>query len=342
VKRRQFITLLGGAAAPWPSAARAQPGERMRRVGVLTNLSADDPEGKTRIMAFLQALQQLGWTDGGNVQIDTRWAAGNAEAIRKYAAELVALAPNVILVTGSATVAPLLLATRTVPIVFVNLVDPVGAGIVESLARPGGNATGFTLYEYSTSGKWLELLKQIAPGVTRAVVIRDPAEPSMIGQFAAIQSGAASFGVEVIPVNVRDAAEIERSIGAFARGSNVGLIVLVGSATTRHRELIITHAARYRLPAVYPYRYFVTDGGLISYGPDPVDQFRRAAGYVDRILKGEKPADLPVQAPTKYELVINLKTGKALGLDLPPTLLALADEVIDKKICCNANVAYWH
>jgi len=329
MRRREFITLLGGAAAAWPLATRAQQPEQVRRIGVLTNLSESDREGQARIMSFLQSLQQLGWTDGRNVRIDIRWTAGSADAIRKHAAELVALAPDVILVTGSATVSPLLLATRTVPIVFVNLADPVGAGIVASLARPGGNATGFTLYEYSTSGKWLELLKQIAPGVTRAAIIRDPAEPSMIGQFAAIQSVASPLGVEVLPVNVRDETEIERGTSPFARDSNVGLIVLVGSSTTRYRAQIISSARRYKLPAVYPYRYFATDGGLISYGPDPVDQFRRAANYVDRILKGEKPGDLPVQAPTKYELVINLKTARALGLDVPPTLLARADEVIE-------------
>jgi len=333
MERREFITMLGCAAAMssllWPLAAGAQQGDRMRRIGVLTNLAADDPEGQARIAAFLQGLQQLGWTDGRKVRIDTRWAAGDPERIRRYAAELVALTPDVILATGSATVQPLLQATRTVPIVFVNVTDPVGAGVVASLARPGGNATGFTLYEYSTSGKWLELLKEIAPAVTRAAVIRDSAEPSGIGQFAAIQSVAPSFGVEVIPVNVRDATEIERGISAFARGSNGGLIVVVGASTTINRELIITHATRYQLPAVYPYRYFVTSGGLISYGPDPIDPFRRAAGYVDRILKGEKPADLPVQAPTKYELVINLKTARALGLEVPPTLLARADEVIE-------------
>src|SRR6266849_2687438 len=333
MERREFITMLGCAAAMssllWPLAAGAQQGDRMRRIGVLTNLAADDPEGQARIAAFLQGLQQLGWTDGRKVRIDTRWAAGDPERIRRYAAELVALTPDVILATGSATVQPLLQATRTVPIVFVNVTDPVGAGVVASLARPGGNATGFTLYEYSTSGKWLELLKEIAPAVTRAAVIRDSAEPSGIGQFAAIQSVAPSFGVEVIPVNVRDATEIERGISAFARGSNGGLIVVVGASTTINRELIITHATRYQLPAVYPYRYFVTSGGLIAYGPDPIDPFRRAAGYVDRILKGEKPADLPVQAPTKYELVINLKTARALGLEVPPTLIARADEVIE-------------
>ena len=313
----------------WPLAARAQQPERMRRIGVLMSLAADDPEAQARIAAFLQGLQQLGWTDGRNVRIDTRWGAGDADDIRKYAAELVALAPDVILATGAAAVGPLLQATRTVPIVFVNVADPVGAGFVDSLARPGGNATGFILFEYGMSAKWLELLKQIAPGVTRAAVIRDPAIAAGIGQFGAIQSVAPSVGVEVSPVNVRDAGEIERAVTAFARSSNGGLIVTGSALAVVHRDLIITLAARHKLPAVYFQRFFVTGGGLISYGPDIIDQYRRAAGYVDRILKGEKPADLPVQAPTKYELVINLKTAKALGLDVPPSLLARADEVIE-------------
>jgi putative ABC transport system substrate-binding protein len=329
MKRREFITLLGGAAAAWPLAARAQQPGGMRRIGVLMNLAADDPEGQTRIAAFLKALQQLGWADGRNVRIDTRWGAGNADDFRKYAAELVALAPDVILATGAATVSPLLQATRTVPIAFVQVIDPVGVGFVDSLARPGGNATGFILFEYGLSAKWLELLKQIAPGVTRAAVIRDPALASGIGQFAAIQSVAPSVGVEVSPVNLHDAGEIERAVTAFARGSNGGLIVTVSPLEVVHRNLIITLAARHKLPAVYWERFYVTGGGLISYGPDVADQYRRAAGYVDRILKGEKAADLPVQAPTKYELVINLKTAKALGLDVPTTLLARADEVIE-------------
>ena len=296
MKRREFITLLGGAAAAWPLAARAQQPERMRRIGVLMSLAADDPEGQARVAAFLQGLQQLGWTDGRNVRIDTRWGAGDADRSRKYAAELVALAPDVILASGGSAVGPLLQATRTVPIVFTQTPDPVGAGFVASLARPGGNATGFTMFEYGMSGKWLELLKQIAPGVTRAAVLRDPAIPAGIGQFGAIQAVAPSFGVEVSPIDVRDAAEIERAIAAFARGSNGGLIVTSSGLAPVHRDLIITLAARHRLPAVYSYRYFVTDGGLISYGPDSIDPYRRAAGYVDRILKGEKPADLPVQA----------------------------------------------
>jgi putative tryptophan/tyrosine transport system substrate-binding protein len=329
VRRRKFITLLGGAAAAWPLAGRAQQADRVRRIGVLHSTSADDPDGQARNAAFLQSLQQLGWTDGGNARIDTRWPAGDADRIRRYAAELVALAPEVILASGSATVAPLLQATRAVPIVFANVPDPVGAGFVDSLARPGGNATGFLLFEYGISGKWVELLKQIAPGVTRVAVIRDPAISSGTGQFGAIQAVAPSLGVEVSPVNVRDAGEIERAVAAFARSPNGGLIVTGSALSIVHRNLIITLAARHKLPAVYFRRLFVTGGGLISYGPDVVNQYRRAAGYVDRILKGEKPADLPVQAPTKYELAINLKTAKALGLEIPATVLARADEVIE-------------
>jgi putative ABC transport system substrate-binding protein len=328
MQRREFITLVGGAAA-WPLAARAQQGGGMRRIGVLMGLAADDPESQRRVTAFVQGLQQLGWTDGRNVRIDTRWATANAE-IRRHAAELAALAPDVILAaTGSPTVAPLLEATRTVPIVFVNVIDPVGAGFVASLARPGGNATGFTVFEYGISGKWLELLKVIAPRVTRAAVLRDPAVASGIGQFAAIQAVAPSFGVELSPLDVRDAGAIERDIAAFARSSNGGLIVTGSALAAVHRELITALAARHKLPAVYAFRYMVTAGGLISYGADSIDPYRRAASYVDRILKGEKPADLPVQAPTKYETVINLKTAKALGLTVPQTLLASADEVIE-------------
>ena len=328
MKRRDFITLIGGAAAAWPLAARAQQADRVRRIGVLLYLAVDDAEGQARLAAFTQALQQLGWSDGRNLRIDIRWAT--ADDVRRHAAELVALAPDVLVAaTGTATVAPLLQATRTVPIVFVTVIDPVGAGFVASLARPGGNATGFTIYEYSMSGKWLELLKEIAPRVTRAAVLRDPAVASGIGQFGAVQIVAPSFGVELSPVDVRDAGEIERAVAAFASGSNGGLIVTAGALTIAHRKLITTLAARHKLPAVYPGRFHITAGGLISYGPDLVDQFRQAAGYVDRILKGEKPADLPVQAPTKYELVINLKTAKALGLDLPATVLARADEVIE-------------
>jgi putative ABC transport system substrate-binding protein len=329
VKRREFITLIGGAAAAWPLAARGQQSEQKRRVGVLMGLAAEDTEARDRIAAFEQGLQQLGWTNGGNLQIDYRRGAGATDLTRRYADELVALAPDVILASGGTVVGPLLQATRTVPIVFTQTPDPVAAGFVASLARPGGNATGFTTSEYGVSGKWLELLKEIAPGVTRAAVLRDPTIPSGIGQFASLQSAAPSFGVELSPVNVRDASEIQHDVTAFARGSNGGLIVTSSGLAAVHRQLIITLAARHRLPAIYSYSYFATSGGLISYGPDPIDQYRRAAGYVDRILRGEKPADLPVQAPTKYELAINLKTAKALGLTVPPTLLARADEVIE-------------
>src|SRR6478752_1452625 len=330
MQRRNFIRLLGGAAVAWPLAARAQQSDRVRRIGVLMASTADDPDFQARIVAFLQGLQQLGWADGRNVRIDTRWATTQPDDIRRHAAELAALAPDVILAgTGTATVAPLLQATRTVPIVFAVVIDPVGAGFVESLARPGGNATGFTVFEYGMSGKWLELLKQIAPAVTRAAVLRDPTIASGIGQFAAVQAVAPSLGVDLSAVDVRDAGEIERAVTAFARSSNDGLIVTANALATRHRELIITLAARLRLPAVYPYRFFVTIGGLISYGPDFVDQYRQAAGYVDRILKGEKPAELPVQAATKYELAINLKTAKALGLTVPPAVLARAGEEIE-------------
>jgi ABC-type uncharacterized transport system substrate-binding protein len=329
MRRREFIALLGGAAIPWPLAARAQQRERMRRIGVLMSLAADDPEGQARLTAFVQGLQELGWTDGRNVQIDYRWPAGDAERIRRYAAELAALAPDIILAGGGAVVPSLLQATRTIPIVFTQTPDPVGAGFVESLARPGGNVTGFMLYEYGIGAKWLELLKEIAPHVTRAAVIRDPTIASGIGQWGAIQTAAPSFGVELRPVDVRDASEIERAVAAFARSANGGLIVAASTLAIVHREPIITLAARHKLPAVYANRFFVTGGGLISYGPDSVDPHRRAAGYVDRILRGEKPADLPVQSPTKYELAINLKTAKALGLTMPPSLLTRADEVIE-------------
>jgi putative ABC transport system substrate-binding protein len=291
---------------------------------------ADDPEYQARIRAFQQELEQLGWTEGRNARIDTRWATTNADEIRKHASELAALTPDVILAaTGTTTVAPLLEATRTVPIVFVLLIDPVGAGFVSSLARPGGNATGFLMFEYGLSGKWLELLKQISPSVTRVAVLRDPAIASGIGQFGAVQSAAPSFGMEASPINVRDVGEIERDINAFAQSSNGGVVVTASPRASLHRDLIVTLAARHRLPAVYSSRHYVDGGGLISYGPDIIDQYRRAAGYVDRILKGEKPADLPVQAPTKYELVINLKTAKALDLSFPPMLLARADAVIE-------------
>jgi putative ABC transport system substrate-binding protein len=332
MKRRQFIVAGLAGATVWSFAASAQQLDRMRRIGVLLASAADDPDFQARIAAFLQGLQQLGWAEGHNVRIDTRWATTNADDIRRHAAELAALAPDVIVAgTGTATVAPLLQATRTVPIVFAVVIDPVGAGFVDSLARPGGNATGFTIFEYGMSGKWLELLKEIAPHVTRAAVLRDPAIASGIGQFAAVQGVAPSLGVELSPVDVRDAPEIERAVTAFARGSNGGLIVTSSALATRHRDLIITLAARNKLPAVYGGRWFVTGGGLLSYGPDYVDQYRQAAGYVDRILKGEKPADMPVQPPTKYELVINLKTAKALGLTIPPSLLARADEVIEVR-----------
>jgi putative tryptophan/tyrosine transport system substrate-binding protein len=309
IRRREFIGFLGGAVV-WPCALRAQQPERVRRIGVFQTTGASDPQGQARNAAFLQGLQQLGWTESRNLRIDTRWGAANAGAMRKYAAEFAGLAPDVILASGANAVGPLLQATRVAPIVFVNVADPVGAGFVESLARPGGNATGFILFEYSLSGKWLELLKQIAPAVRRVAVLRDPAVTSGIGQFGAIQAVASSVGVEVSPINFHDPDEIERGINALAGVPNCGLIVSGTALAVVHRELIITLAARHKLPAVYFERFFVTSGGLISYGPDIVDQYRRAASYVDRILKGEKPADLPVQAPTEYELVINLKTAK--------------------------------
>ena len=330
MKRREFITLLGGAAVAWPLAARAQQGERVRRIGVSRAATPQMiPTCGLEWLRFLEVLQQLGWTGGRNLRIDYRWPAGDADRVRRYATELVELAPDVILTIGTSTMAPLLHATRTIPIVFMSVADPVGAGFVDSLARPGGNATGFMQFEYSLSGKWLELLKQIAPGVTRAAVLRDPAISSGTGQFGAIQSVASSLGVELSPVNVRDPSEIDRALGTFARSSHGGLIVTGSGLALVHRELIITLAARYKLPAVYYRRYFVISGGLLSYGYDLIDMNRRAAGYVDRILKGEKPADLPVQNPTKYELVINLKTAKMLGLEVPPQLLARADEVIE-------------
>ena len=330
MRRREFIAGLAGAAATWPLAAQAQQeGDRIRRVGALMTLAADGAVAQARNAAFLQGLQQSGWTVGRNLRIEYRWAAGSADDTRKYAAELVALAPDVILATGSAATAPLLQATRSVPIVFAHVPDPVGAGLVNSLARPGGNVTGFTSFEYGMGGKWLELLKQIAPGVKRAAVIRDPAITAGIGQWGAINAVAPSVGLEVMPMNVRDADDIERAVAAFARGANGGLIVTGSGLAVLHRDLIVTLAARHKLPTVYYARYFVTAGGLVSYGPDYLEIYRKAAGYVDRILKGEKPADLPVQAPTKYELVINLKTAKALGIEVPPALLARADEVIE-------------
>jgi putative ABC transport system substrate-binding protein len=375
MKRREILSLLGAAAGAswvlWPFVARAQQSERMRRVGVLMSTAADEPEGQTRIATFLQALQQLGWTDGRNVRIDIRWSASNADRIRAGAAELVALAPDVILASGGTVVGPLLEATRTaalaseasgergdsrvrahsasedarkraddtrpepgssarvVPIVFTQTPDPVGAGFVESLARPGGNATGFTQFEYGIGAKWLELLKEIAPHVTRAAVLRDSSIPEGIGQFAVLQAAAPSLGVDLRPVDVRDASGIERAVTAFARTANGGLLVASGGLPIAHRELITTLAARHRLPGVYSFRLFATDGGLMAYGVNVVDQFRRAASYIDRILRGAKPADLPVQAPTKFELVINLKTAKALGLKIPESLLVRADEVIE-------------
>jgi putative ABC transport system substrate-binding protein len=331
MKRREFITLIGGAAATSarPLATRAQQADHVRRVGVLMGQAANDLYYKSALAAFMQLLGQSGWIEGRNVRFDTRWGAGNADDIRKYATELAALAPDVILVSGSASVGPLIQATRTVPIVFTLVPDPVGAGYVDNLARPGRNATGFTNFEYGQSGKWLELLKEIAPNVKRVAVLRDAALAAGSGQFGAIQAVTPSFGVEVSPIDVTDASEIERAVAAFARSLNGGLIVTQSALALVHRELIIALAARYKLPAVYINRVWAVTGGLISYGADPTDQFRRAAAYVDRILKGEKPADLPVQAPVKYELVINLKTAKALGLDVPPTLLARADEVIE-------------
>jgi putative ABC transport system substrate-binding protein len=328
VDRREFITLLGGAAA-WPLPLCAQQPERVRRIGLLINLAADDPESQARRAAFQQRLAQLGWIDGHNVRIIARWGAGDATRIRRYAVELVASRPDVILATTSPSVAALQQATRTVPIVFASVVDPVGGGFVDSLTRPGGNTTGFTLFEYGLSGKWPDLLKQIAPSVTRAAVLRDATLMTSVGQFAVIQAVAPSLGVELNPVGVRDAGEIERGVITFARGSNGGLIVTGSPLTAVHRDLIVTLATQHHLPAVYPFRYFATSGGLIAYGPNSVDPYRSAAGYVDRILKGEKPADLPVQAPTKYELVINFKTAKALDLTVPDTVLARADEVIE-------------
>jgi ABC-type uncharacterized transport system substrate-binding protein len=327
MQRREFITLLGGAVA-WPLAARAEQPQQMRRVGVLLPAVANDPDYQARVGAFMQALALLGWTDGRNVRIETRWGAGDADRHRQYAAELVALAPDVIVAATSVSVAALQQITRTIPIVFVQVIDPVGTGLVIGLARPGGNTTGFTIFEYGLSPKWLALLKEIAPHVTRAAVLRDPTVAAQIGLLGGIQSVAPSLRMELSLIDNRDAGEMERAVAAFAREPNGGQIVF-GGFIFLNRELMITLAARHRLPTVYTERAFVTAGGLTSYGPDRVEQYRQAAGYVDRILKGEKPADLPVQAPTKYELVINLKTAKALGLDVPPTLLARADEVIE-------------
>jgi putative tryptophan/tyrosine transport system substrate-binding protein len=329
MQRREFITLFGGAAAAWPVSVRAQQATGTRRIGVLLNLAADDPEGRIAMAAFLEGLQQLGWADGRNVRIDVRWGEDDVERERRYAVELVALAPDVLLASGSVSVAALQHATHAIPIVFVGVVDPVGAGFVDALARPGGNATGFMLFEYSFSGKWLGLLKEIAPSVTRVAVIRDVSNPSSSGEFVAIQSVGHLLGVEVRPINVGDSGELERAVAAFARSANGALIVTGSAAVSIHRDLVIALAARHRLPTVYARRSNVASGGLASYGPDRVELFRRGAGYVDRVLKGEKPADLPVQAPTKFELVINLKTAKALGLDIPLSLQQRADEVIE-------------
>src|SRR5262245_46014562 len=329
MRRRQFITLLGGAAAAWPLGARAQQGERVRRVGVLLPATADDAEFQARAGAFQQGLQQLGWSIGRNVRIDTRWATANAAEVRRHAAELAALAPDVILAHGFSTVRPLMQGTRTIPIVFPVMGDPVGAGVVDSVARPGGNVTGFMVFEFTLAGKWPELLKQIAPNLARAAVLRDATQGSSTSQFAVIQAAAPSFGMEVKPINVGDAGETERAVAAFASTPNSGLIMTAAAAITRQRNLIIALAARYKLPAIYNERFFAAEGGLIAYGPSQIELYRQAAGYVDRILKGEEPAALPVQVPTKYELVVNLKTGKTLGLEVPPPLLARADEVIE-------------
>jgi putative tryptophan/tyrosine transport system substrate-binding protein len=328
MQRRAFITLLGGAAVAWPLTAHAQQAERGRRIGVLFSLTEDDPESVARRAAFEQALKELGWTSGGNVRIDYRWAGSDLGLVPKFVAELVASAPDVIVTSGSLVVGPMVRATRDIPIVFLQVIDPVGSGLIKSMAQPGGNVTGFTQFEYSLAGKWLELLKEIAPNLSRVAVLRDATRGPGIGQFAVIQAMAPPHRVELSPINAGDPAEMERGIAAFARSPNAGLIVTVGGTAVR-RDVIIAAAAKYRLPAVYPYRYFVSDGGLISYGPDTIEPYMRAAGYVDRIFKGEKPANLPAQAPTKYRLAVNLKTAKALGLTVSPSLLARADEMIE-------------
>jgi ABC-type uncharacterized transport system substrate-binding protein len=329
MRRRDFIKVVAGSAITWPLAARAQQTEQFRRIGVLMNVAAEHPEGQPAIAAFRQALQRLGWTEDRNIRIDIRWGENDVDRDRKYAAELVALTPNVILAAGTLGVTALQRVTRAVPIVFVRVADPIGAGVIDNLARPGGNVTGFMNYEYSLSGKWLELLKQIEPRLTHAAVVRDAANPAGIAQFGAIRITASSLGVDVSPIDIHDAGDIERAIADFVRFPNGGLIVTPSAGSSAHRALIVSLAARYKLPAVYSERFEVTRGGLISYGPEGIDQFRRAADYIDRILKGEKPADLPVQAPTKFELVINVKTAKALGLTIPASLLASADEVIE-------------
>jgi putative tryptophan/tyrosine transport system substrate-binding protein len=329
MRRREFITLLGGTAAVWPLAARAQQSEPMRRIGVILPSGADDADFQTFFGAFLQTLGQLGWSIGTNLRVDIRWATGDAASIRKHTAELVALAPEVILTHGGSTISPMQQATRTIPVVFSTAGDPVAAGFADSLARPGGNITGFMNAEYSMAAKWLELLKRVAPSVTRAAILRDPRVPSGLGQFSAIQTAAISLHIEVSPINVRDSSEIERDVAAFARSSNGGLIVIGSSSAQQQRHLIVSFATRHKLPAVYFTRLFVSAGGLISYGVDFIDQYRRAAGYVDRILRGEKPSELPIQAPVKYQMVVNMKAAKAIGLTIPPSVLTSADEVIE-------------
>lgn len=329
MKRREFIGALGGAAALWPLLAHAQQTERMRRIGVLSNLAADDPEGQARNLVFVQELQALGWSVGRNLQIDYRWSGGDTNRLQAHAAEVIALGPEVVLASSGVSILPLQQASRSMPIVFAQTVDPVGLGVVESLARPGGNVTGFTNIEFGITGKWLELLKQIAPAITYAAVLRDPFDPAGIGQWGAMQLAAQAFAVELSVVNVRDTDAIERGMMKIATSPNAGFIVTTSAPAGVHRDLIVKLAAQHRLPGVYPNRAFVAAGGLVSYGPDPIDQYRQAAGYIDRILKGEKPANLPVQAPTKYALVINLKAAQMLGLTVPPTLLVRADEVIE-------------
>ena len=329
MRRRDFIKVIAGSTAAWPLTARAQQSEQVRRIGAIINRSADDPQGEAGVAAFKQVLQQLGWSDGRNVRMDIRWGANDVDVTRRYATELVALTPDVVLAVGTVAVTALQHASRTLPVVFVSVSDPVGAGVVDSLARPGGNATGFMNFEYSLSGKWLELLKQIAPEVKRVAVLRDPAIPAGIDQFSAIQATAQSLGVEVSAIGIRDAGEMERAVTAFARFAGGGLIATGSASPVVYSDRIVSLAARLKLPAIYTYRYEATNGGLMSYGPDNLDPYRRAAGYVDRILKGEKTINLPVQAPTKYQLVINLKTAKALGLTVTQSLLAGADEVIE-------------